>query len=168
MDEKHLKTKKILKTLGPILLIIGVVLDVVGLVDFFIAFANFGTPNLFWTLFIGLPLTGFGVFITIVGNMHEIHKYGVDESKDIKKDLANYMLDGTRDQVVKTVDEIKNGSDEKICPHCGNKIPRDSTFCPDCGKKLEKICSSCGEANEGDAKFCKQCGKKFYQIDFLI
>ena len=162
MDDKHKKIKKTLKTFGPILLIVGLALDAIGFIDFFSSFNGSGFPNLFWTLFIGLPLTGIGGWLTTIGYMKEIHKYTVDENKDVTKDYANYMMDGTRDEVVKTVDAIRGKDSNQVCPYCKKKIPLEASFCPNCGKALEKTCPECGEINDSDAKFCKKCGKRLF------
>ena len=49
--QKHLKTKKKLKTIGPIVLAVGVVLALIGFIDFFVSMGSFGTPKLFFMCF---------------------------------------------------------------------------------------------------------------------
>ena len=91
--------------------------------------------------------------------MGEMNKYVADEQKPVAKDVANYMIDGTREQIVQTVKEIK-GESYPICPTCGTKNEPNAQFCDNCGTPLSKICSQCGEQNDSDANFCRKCGKK--------
>ena len=64
------------------------------------------------------------------------------------------------------------GTEEKVCPHCGTKIPIDSVYCKKCGTQLGsdwfsagqvrtgKVCIICGAENPSDHDYCKKCGSK--------
>ena len=70
------------------------------------------------------------------------------------------MINGTREEFVKTMGGINNSMNDDIrCPSCGALIDKDSKFCKSCGKPLVKICRYCGAENDYDSKFCKDCGK---------
>ncbi|MFA6862101.1 MAG: zinc-ribbon domain-containing protein [Bacilli bacterium] len=76
------------------------------------------------------------------------------------------MLDGTRDETVKTVkscvDTIKTDNTSSsgiVCPSCGTKNEPGAKFCDHCGASLTKTCSSCGEVNYIDSSYCRKCGK---------
>lgn len=51
---------------------------------------------------------------------------------------------------------------DRICPHCGKRLPKDSEFCQFCGKKLEiivyQVCPHCGKHLPSDSEFCQYCG----------
>lgn len=59
-------------------------------------------------------------------------------------------------------EETENKSqDEKFCPDCGAKNPKNAKFCSECGAKLsvKGKCPACG-AEVGKSKFCPECGQK--------
>ena len=161
-DEKYKKLKKKAKTFGIIALSIGLVLDVIGFISFFAAFINHGFPYLFPLLVIGFPLTGLGLYLLIASSIGTIFGYYSSQTAPIAKDVANYMIKGTREEIRNTFDEIDDNKKTLVCPKCGSRNDYDSSFCSKCGTKLveeKKICSYCGEENEGDALFCNRCGR---------
>ena len=161
-DEKYKRLKKKAKTFGIIALSIGLVLDVIGFISFFAAFINHGFPYLFPLLFIGFPLTGLGIYLLKASSIGTRFGYYSSQTAPIAKDVANYMIKGTREEIKNTFDEIDDNKKTLVCPKCGSKNDYDSSFCSKCGTKLveeKKICSYCGEENEGDALFCNRCGR---------
>ena len=61
MDEKQIdpgyrSVQRVLLTVGPILAAIGLILMVMGLASFFMAFGGSEPPRYFWCAFIGMPL----------------------------------------------------------------------------------------------------------------
>lgn len=150
------KTKKTFRTLGFIILPIGLVLSIIGFIDFFMSFNSMAQPKLFFCLFIGLPLTSIGIIFLILGFMKELNSFAASQSAPVHKDVINYMLDGTREEVNKTI----NASNKIICPECKAENDKDALFCSNCGHKLKIVCPKCKAENDADAKFCKNCGEE--------
>ena len=150
------KTKKTFRTLGFIILPIGLVLSIIGFIDFFMSFNSMTQPKLFFCLFIGLPLTSIGIIFLILGFMKELNSFAASQSTPVHKDVINYMLDGTREEVNKTI----NASKKIICPECKAENDKDALFCSTCGHKLKNTCPKCKAENDADAKFCKNCGEE--------
>ena len=150
------KTKKTFRTLGFIILPIGLVLSIIGFIDFFMSFNSMTQPKLFFCLFIGLPLTSIGIIFLILGFMKELNSFAASQSAPVHKDVINYMLDGTREEVNKTI----NASKKIICPECKAENDKDALFCSTCGHKLKNTCPKCKAENDADAKFCKNCGEE--------
>ena len=150
------KTKKTFRTLGFIILPIGLVLSIIGFIDFFMSFNSMTQPKLFFCLFIGLPLTSIGIIFLILGFMKELNSFAASQSAPVHKDVINYMLDGTREEVNKTI----NASKKIICPECKAENDKYDLFCSTCGHKLKNTCPKCKAENDADAKFCKNCGEE--------
>lgn len=150
------KTKKTFRTLGFIILPIGLVLSIIGFIDFFMSFNSMTQPKLFFCLFIGLPLISIGIIFLILGFMKELNSFAASQSAPVHKDVINYMLDGTREEVNKTI----NASKKIICPECKAENDKDALFCSTCGHKLKNTCPKCNAENDADAKFCKNCGEE--------
>ena len=150
------KTKKTFRTLGFIILPIGLVLSIIGFIDFFMSFNSMTQPKLFFCLFIGLPLTSIGIIFLILGFMKELNSFAASQSAPVHKDVINYMLDGSREEVNKTI----NASKKIICPECKAENDKDALFCSTCGHKLNNTCPKCNAENDADAKFCKNCGEE--------
>ena len=113
-------------------------------------------PKLFFCLFIGLPLSSIGIIFLILGFMKELNSFAASQSAPVHKDVINYMLDGTREEVNKTI----NASNKIICPECKAENDKDALFCSTCGHKLKIVCPKCNAENDADAKFCKNCGEE--------
>ena len=66
-------------------------------------------------------------------------KYMMDDSKDTLKNLTDDMTDITKDSVEATARAVKKGLTEEdgvACPHCGEKIDKDSNYCKYCGARI--------------------------------
>lgn len=62
--------------------------------------------------------------------------FGVDTSADIEKTVAEIKeLKENLDIVNAHIDSVKN---QKRCPNCEAKVPKNSVFCNICGAKLEE------------------------------
>ena len=56
INPNHEKPRNFLRTVGPVLLLVGGGFMIAGFVDFFSAFGSFGKqPKLFWCFFVGMP-----------------------------------------------------------------------------------------------------------------
>lgn len=155
--EKHERTKRILKIVGPIVAAAGLILAVVGFVSFFSSFGSGGMPSLFWCAFVGMPVFVIGLGITFTAFRREIATYQKNESAPVINEFAEDIKPAVQ-SVASAVRETAAAQDA-ICPNCGEKNDADAKFCKNCGAALRKVCPDCGEQNDADAKFCKSCGK---------
>ena len=155
--EKHERTKRILKIVGPIVAAAGLILAVVGFVSFFSSFGSGGMPSLFWCAFVGMPVFVIGLGITFTAFRREIATYHKNESAPVINEFAEDIKPAVQ-SVASAVRETAAAQDA-ICPGCGEKNDADAKFCKNCGAALRKVCPDCGEQNDADAKFCKSCGK---------
>lgn len=155
--EKHERTKRILKIVGPIVAAAGLILAVVGFVSFFSSFGDDGMPSLFWCAFVGMPVFVIGLGITFTAFRREIATYQKNESAPVINEFAEDIKPAVQ-SVASAVRETAAAQDA-ICPNCGEKNDADAKFCKNCGAALRKVCPDCGEQNDADAKFCKSCGK---------
>ena len=155
--EKHERTKRILKIVGPIVAAAGLILAVVGFVSFFSSFGSGGMPSLFWCAFVGMPVFVIGLGITFTAFRREIATYHKNESAPVINEFAEDIKPAVQ-SVASAVRETAAAQDA-ICPNCGEKNDADAKFCKNCGAALRKVCPDCGEQNDADAKFCKSCGK---------
>ncbi len=154
----YTKLNKTLKIIGIILSPIGLIFSIVGFISFFNAFNSGEQPRLFFMCFIGLPLIFLGLACLLIGSLKDIQRYTASQTAPVSKDVANYMLDGTREELSKTINNVTNNM--VTCPKCGCKNTNDSTFCKNCGEKLIIKCHDCQTNNSIDATYCKKCGKK--------
>ncbi len=139
--------KLIIRIVGGVLLLLGVVLTVVGAVDFFSAFGKREIPKLFWLMMLGLPLIGIGAGFSFFGFSGAIQSYAAKESVPAVKPLVSAASDALQNKAIS-------------CPHCQTENDGDDKFCKACGKPLVKICDACGKPQDADAKFCGDCGKE--------
>lgn len=156
-NQKGLRKK--LTILGIILLLTGLGFSIVGMSDFFMSMGSFNAPTKFWCNFIGMPLIFAGIVLVVTSNQGKIARFTANQTAPVAKDVTNYMVDGTRDEVVKTFKEATN-KNGKICPKCGATNDHDASFCDNCGTQLIKVCPNCGMPNDTNAKYCDECGKK--------
>ncbi len=50
--------------------------------------------------------------------------------------------------------------EEKVCGHCGAKIPKESQFCPKCGKPIDDEGTVVRQTFAGQVIKCPNCGKE--------
>ena len=160
--EENPVLKKKLKKIGFTLTIIGGLCMLIGLIDFFSSVGTFNSPSLFWMLFLGGFLLFPGLVCLNYAYMGKVARYTSSEISPVIKDTTNYLIDGTKDEIIGVINEIKGKSpkEAKKCSNCGDPIEVDEIYCDKCGKKLNLVCSFCETVNDGAAKFCKKCGEK--------
>lgn len=160
-NNEHLKQnpklRKKLRTLGKILTTIGGIFIVVGTIDFFTA-DLFEGPKLFWMSFLGIIILFPGLVCLSYGYMGSVARYTASEVAPVKKDTINYMLDGTKDEIARTIKTVRGNV--LTCTNCGEDLDIDSSFCNHCGYKIKKECNNCNTVNDSDSKYCKTCGKE--------
>ena len=96
IDPHHHKSRILLRLFGPLVVILGVVLTVIGLISFFSSFGTFQPPRYFWATIVGLPLIGIGLAISRFGYLGEIFRYVSREVTPVARDTFNTMAEGTR------------------------------------------------------------------------
>ncbi len=168
IDNKHKSKRTVLRIIGPILLVSGILLVVKGTSGMFgdpFTQSNFGGPSHFGLNFIGMPLIFVGGVMSSAGYMGAVARYQADEITPVAKDVVNYMADGTKDSVrtiSKAIHEGMTDDDDVACQSCQTMNDSDSKFCKSCGDLVSstQYCGSCGEKNDMDSKFCKSCGQK--------
>lgn len=158
--KNHTKARTTLRIAGAAIMIPALVLIVIGMTDFFSSATNGEEPRLFFLLFIGMPLFFVGAVCLLLGFMGVLQSYAVSQTAPAHRDAANYMLDGTREEIAKTVRAAKDGGEEKTCPRCGGKYSDGDKFCPECGAPTGAVCPSCGATVPDGAKFCPDCGAR--------
>ena len=181
IDRDHEAKRNVLRTVGPIVLGVGVIFMIVGAVDFFRTVGSLGgPPKLFWCFFVGMPLLFLGSVMTSAGYMGAVGRYTSAEAAPVAKDTFNYMADGTADGVRKMAEAVGEGLSDAMgaavaggaaeagvrCCKCNKVNDADAKFCDECGFSLQKTraCDGCGEMNDPDAKFCDNCGKGFSEV----
>ncbi|TCT17159.1 double zinc ribbon protein [Natranaerovirga pectinivora] len=176
MDQDHLKKRAILRTVGPIVLIIGIIFLIIGIADFFSvpkspfggsisqtpfggsndffsSTQNFGGgPDLFWCFFIAFPLIAIGIGMTSAGYMGAMARYQANEIAPVGKDVFNYMADGTSEGVKNISKAIHSGVTESKNGIRKNEISKNVK------------CTHCSTPNTDNAKFCNNCGQKIRLI----
>ena len=165
---KHKKIKKTLKIRGFVLLGCGIILDIIYFVNIVASMSSFSMPDLFFCGMIGLPMTGFGAMLLIIGFRGEISRYMKNEGVPVVNDAAQELKPAVK-AVAEAVKEV-NAEGEKqsaeqvakptICPACGKENQPDNNFCDGCGTQLFKVCPKCGARQEVEDAFCGNCGCK--------
>lgn len=175
IDPGHRGPQSILRTIGPIVLGLGILLLIVGIASFFMAFGGSGPPKYFWCAFLGMPLMFVGGVMTSYGYMGKMMRYHAQEMAPVAKDTFNYMADGTKDGIRTVASALGQGLSEgglglggaaetKVrCHKCNALTEVDAKFCSACGapQAKTKACPQCRELNDPDAKFCDNCGHRY-------
>jgi len=174
IDQKHDEKRRIIRRIGIVLLIIGGILELIGLGSFFASFGSFGgPPRYFWCAFLGMPILFAGIVMTAYGFMGAVARYTAGEAAPVAKDTFNYMAEGTQEGVRTMASAIGQGLRGETasgttaaavrCTKCNHPNSTDAKFCAECGFSLQKSkpCPGCAEVNDPDAKFCDNCGHSF-------
>ena len=159
IDPRHSGVRSFLRVVGPLTAMAGLVFAIVGFASFFSAFGSFGPPRYFWCAFVGLPLMGVGIWMTVFGFMGAIVNYLAKGTKDGIKTVATAISAGLAEGTG------ARGAQEKTilrCHKCNAENDADAKFCTHCGAALSKTrpCPDCTELNDPDAKFCDNCGRE--------
>lgn len=173
IDQNHSSTRNVLRVIGPLILLVGIIFMIVGFVDFFASAGKFRGPQLFWCFFAGMPLLFVGIVTTSYGFMGSVARYSAGEMAPVAKDTINYMAEGTQDSVRTIASALEAGlsgvsggqkvEEPKVrCHKCNHLVDEDSRFCSECGSAMlkTKSCPKCNELNDGDARFCDNCGQQ--------
>jgi RNA polymerase subunit RPABC4/transcription elongation factor Spt4 len=173
IDPGHSGPRNLFRTLGPIILGLGILLIVISMVEFFSCFGSMRTPRLIWMPFLGIPMLFVGGVLCQLGFAGKVARYMAQEMAPVGKDTFNYMADGTKDGIKTVASAVGQGlaaggaalggkSATKVrCHKCNALADEGAKFCPQCGSPLAKTkpCPNCRELNDPDAKFCDICGQ---------
>ena len=142
IDPKHAGTRRVLRTLGPVLAGLGLLLLIVGFGSFFASFGSFEPPRYFWCAFVGIPLLFVGAALCMMGYMGAYFRYFAGEAAPVQKDTFNYLAEGTQEGVKTVATAVGQGlaAGLRADTPAGRRCPR------------------CEQANDADARFCKGCG----------
>lgn len=88
---RHQTIRTILRVGGPLLLLAGLTLLIVGMVSFFSSFGTFESPRYFWCAFVSIPLLFVGQVMSFKGYMGSMMRYMAGETAPVAKDVVNYM-----------------------------------------------------------------------------
>lgn len=180
-DPAHEGFRKACRVLGPLMILGGFALVVVGIHSFstrvdepFGLPVPFGRaeprkPDLFWLAFVGMLVLIGGIWLTSIGFMGAAARYVAAETAPVATDTFNYVARGAREGVKEIVGAVAEGvrrdAGGKVvvrCHKCEAENDADAKFCKACGAALGKsvACPACNERNDPDAKFCDNCGGK--------
>lgn len=174
IDPGHKGIRNVLRIVGPIIALAGLIFIVVGVVSLIRSAGSFGPPKYAWCMFVGMPLLFVGGVLTSVAYMGKFLRYHAQEMAPVAKDTFNYMADGTKDGVKTMATALGQGLAEGgfassapetqvRCHKCNALNEPDAKFCGQCGQAMAKSkpCPQCQEMNDPDAKFCDNCGYQY-------
>lgn len=153
-QQRHEKTRSVLKFVGAIVAAVGMILTVISFVDFFISFGGTEMPRLFFLSFIGLPMFAVGMVLFLFGFHRDIAKFVKNDSMPVAQQAAKEFTP----TIVDIADAVRN-SDNIVCPYCSAINDANATYCKKCGKTIAKTCPHCGAKVDVDSDFCNKCGK---------
>ena len=139
-EPKHLK---VLRTVGFILIAVGVLLIILGCFVFredwgngdTVANAALFVPGIF-IAFASLPCIFIGFSAKIMKMQIESAKYIQQSNQQDLQDIANTSADISSEPFAKIAKSIADATSEtKFCKHCGTVIDYDSRFCKNCGEE---------------------------------
>ena len=112
MNPNHNKQRNILRTIGPVMAVVGMIFLAIGMISFFTAFGSHGPPKYFWCAFVGMPLTFIGLATCKFAFMGKIARYTAKELAPVGKDTFNYMAKGTQEGVEDISEAIFKGKSQ--------------------------------------------------------
>jgi hypothetical protein len=113
------------RVLGGITVLVGLVLVVVAMADFFGAMFDDSfdaKPTKFWLAFVGLPLLAVGGWLLQAGYLGAVSRYAATESAPGLRTAAEAM--GLRPD---------QGRATSFCSRCGRGTDAGASFCAGCG-----------------------------------
>lgn len=101
---------------GIVLLAPGLVLTLLGGIDFFATFQGGGFPTKFWCLFVGLPLVGFGMALLKAGFFGAAARYAAGEVVPVLGDSVQHLAASSTGVVEDLARQLKDGGRETAGP----------------------------------------------------
>jgi len=110
----HNNQRAVLRLVGPLVLVTGLIFIAVGLIDFFSAFGRLGEPpEYFWCMFVGMPLTFVGLVLCNFAFMGSMARYTAGELAPVGKDTFNYVAKETKEGIADVAEAIAEGQSRK-------------------------------------------------------
>ncbi len=167
MDKKDLPlNKKILRRIGVMVLGAGILLMIIGMINFFTAFVTLEEPTLFWMFFVSMPLLFIGVTCLGLSTQRTTSFKDEFQNRFEPRNPNNYQKEepfkGTVNKEESNVNNEQTKGDKRVCSHCNNANPPRAMYCEQCGQQLTKMCVYCGEENSVNSRFCQKCGKELF------
>ena len=161
-----------LRALGAVLTGLGGILTAIGMISFFSAFGRGGAPELFWCVFLGLPLLGVGTMLLKLGYLGSVARYVAGETAPVAADTLDYVARASTDGLREVAGAIGAGlrgapagaaaatEATQPCRHCRAPQRPDANFCDRCGTAMTPVgvCARCHHQNDAAARFCRSCG----------
>jgi hypothetical protein len=91
IDPKHSTSRLVLRTVGPIIAGLGLVLTVIKFGSLLSSFGSSELPRYFWCAFVGLPLLGVGAAMSMFAFLGSVSRYVSGEAAPVQKDTFNYL-----------------------------------------------------------------------------
>lgn len=158
------RIRGVLRMGGPVLTGIGVVLFVIGIVDFFASAGSFGGPRRFWMVMLGLPMLGVGLAMLRLGYIGKFARYYGRAIGPAASRTFNEVARGSRPgfgAIARAfAGDGASADEDRICGACGEVNRAGSVFCRGCGERLPEagVCGACGNRMDTEARFCDRCG----------
>ncbi len=166
MNDKNQQIRNVLKIAGPILIVVGIVLIILGRQgerdweerrnqqsrEFMAGQRDIhdidnGVSG-------GFFLLGAGMFTIVAG----IACLGFAYQRAFLQYQAREYAPVLKEAIGEVAPALSGGK-SLACPSCHTANATDAKFCKECGLSLEpKACAKCGATNESGAKFCTGCG----------
>jgi hypothetical protein len=136
----HLRVRHVLRIAGPVVLVIGIILTVIGAASILMDSGSFTPDHFGWLSFVGMPLMFVGGVCTLQGYMGATARYAMRENAPVGVDTINYVAEGTQPAMTTMARAVTTGVRQGL-----DAQPRT-------------VCAQCHTANDADARFCKACG----------
>ena len=124
MNPNHKKQRSVLRTIGPLVALVGLIFLAIGMISFFTAFGSYGPPKYFWCAFVGMPLTFIGLIICKFAFMGKIARYTANEIAPVGKDTFNYMAKGTQEGVEDISEAVYKGKSQAEADSIKERLSR--------------------------------------------
>jgi ribosomal protein L40E len=182
IDPRHSGPRTVLRTLGPVLIIVGVILLIVGVTKMFgigqssRAMPSFNTPfetaardmhndfdstrdrsfGGFGIVALGMLCTAVGIGMTSYGYMGRVARYVAGEIAPVGVDTFNAVAAGSQNGIRTVSKAIGEGLGQAVgAARAG--VAAAGTDSASAGKVVVR-CHKCNADNAAGAKFCAQCG----------
>jgi hypothetical protein len=109
---KHNETRTFLRVAGLLIAVTGLIFLIIGLVSFFSAFGRFGSPRLFWCVFVGMPLLFVGATMLRFGFLGAVSRYVASEEVPVATDAISDLAEGTQGAVKTVARAVTEGVQE--------------------------------------------------------
>src|SRR4051812_38023240 len=106
---RHQAVRSVLRVVGPLTALAGLIFLIVGVASFFSSFGTFEPPHYFWCCFVGIPLLGVGLMLTKAGYIGDIYRYFAAETTPVATDAFNEMAEGMQPGMRTTARSITEG-----------------------------------------------------------